>query len=64
MFLSSRRVELIQNPRKGGSWRRVKILEDELFWNVLVVLERVAIRNYRAFPDILLKRIDTIRPVD
>jgi hypothetical protein len=64
MFLSSRRVELIQNPRKGGSWRRVKILEDELFWNVLVVLERVAIRNSRAFPDILLKRIDTIRPVD
>lgn len=64
MFLSSRRVESIQNLRKGGSWRRVKILEDELFWNVLVALERVPIRNSRAFLDILLKRIDTIRPVD
>lgn len=64
MFFSSRRVESIQNPRKGGSWRRVKILEDELFWNALVVLEKVIIRNYRAFLDILLKRIDIIRPVD
>lgn len=37
--------------------------ESKLFWNVSVVFERVLIRNQGAFPDILLKRIDTIRLV-
>lgn len=37
--------------------------ESKLFWNVPVVFERVLIRNQGAFPDILLNRIDTIRPV-
>ena len=38
--------------------------EQELFWNVTVVFETILIRNRGAFPDILLKRIDTIRLVD
>ena len=41
---------------------RAKMLETELFWNVLVVFERVPIRNRRGFLDIVLKRIATIRP--
>nr|YP_010722949.1 chloroplast envelope membrane protein [Anthurium andraeanum]WDW20954.1 chloroplast envelope membrane protein [Anthurium andraeanum] len=36
--------------------------ESESFWNVPVVSEMVSLRNFRAFLDILLKRIDTIHP--
>jgi len=38
------------------------MLESELFWNVLIVFERVPIRNRRGFLDIVLKRIATIHP--
>lgn len=60
----SKMEELSEYQKKGGSWLRVKMSEQELFWNVTVVFETILIRNRGAFRDILLKRIDTIRLVD
>jgi hypothetical protein len=38
------------------------MLESELFWNVLVVFERVPIRNRRGFLDIVLKISHALNP--
>jgi hypothetical protein len=39
------------------------MLESELFWNAPIMFEKVQMRNQREFPNTVLKRIATTKPL-